>query len=225
LGGKGAESQIGMKSELGISIPDVQPVDAQPGRARGGVRIAVIVPCFNEEAAIHQVIADFRVALPQATVYVYDNNSTDRTPDVARAAGAVVRRETHQGKGNVVRRMFADVDADIYVLVDGDATYDAVSAPAMIARLLDDRLDMVVAARRQVEDAAYRPGHLTGNRMLTWFVATVFGRAFTDILSGYRVFSRRFVKSWLRDRDRADGAFTGAGIGGRGNRDSLLRSA
>lgn len=159
-------------------------------------RIAVLVPCFNEEAAIAQVVGDFRAALPHATVYVFDNNSTDRTVDIARTAGAVVRKERHQGKGHVVRRMFSDIDADIYVLVDGDATYDAASAPAMIAQLVEERLDMVVAARRHVEDAAYRRGHLAGNRILTGFVTAVFGRAFSDILSGYRVFSRRFVKSF-----------------------------
>ena len=159
-------------------------------------RLAVLVPCFNEETAIAQVVRDFRAALPQATVYVYDNNSTDGTVGVARAAGAVVRRETHQGKGNVVRRMFSDIDADVYVLVDGDATYDAPSAPGMIALLLEDRLDMVVAARVHADEAAYRRGHVTGNRLLTGFVDTVFGSAFTDILSGYRVFSRRFVKSF-----------------------------
>jgi glycosyltransferase involved in cell wall biosynthesis len=170
----------------------VQRSESQQSRQR----LAVLVPCFNEEAAIGQVVRDFRAALPQAAVYVYDNNSTDRTMEVARAAGAVVRRETHQGKGNVVRRMFSDIEADVYVLVDGDATYDAPSAPAMIARLLEDRLDMVVAARVHADDAAYRRGHVTGNRLLTGFVATVFGIAFSDILSGYRVFSRRFVKSF-----------------------------
>ncbi len=159
-------------------------------------RVAVLVPCFNEEAAIATVIGDFRVALPQAAIYVYDNNSTDRTAEVARAAGALVRRETLQGKGNVVRRMFADVDADIYVLVDGDATYDAPSAPGMVARLIEDRLDMVVAARADREQAAYRRGHRTGNRLLSAFFASVFKATFTDILSGYRVFSRRFVKSF-----------------------------
>jgi glycosyltransferase involved in cell wall biosynthesis len=159
-------------------------------------RLAVLVPCFNEEAAIARVVGDFRAALPQATVYVYDNNSTDRTAEVARAAGAVVRRETHQGKGNVVRRMFSDIDADVYVLVDGDATYHAPSAPAMIELLLDGRLDMVVAARVHADEAAYRLGHVTGNRLLTGFLDTVFGAAFSDILSGYRVFSRRFVKSF-----------------------------
>jgi hypothetical protein len=158
--------------------------------------LAVLVPCFNEEAAIAKVVGDFRSALPEAVVYVYDNNSTDRTAEVARAAGALVRREQHQGKGNVVRRMFADVEADVYVLVDGDATYDAPSARAMIARLREDRLDMVVAARVEKDADAYRPGHRTGNRLLTRFFASVFDATFSDILSGYRVFSRRFVKSF-----------------------------
>src|SRR3954466_13378806 len=130
---------------------------------RGGLRVAVLVPCFNEEAAIAKVVADFRAALPSATVYVYDNNSTDRTAEVARAAGALVRRETHQGKGNVVRRMFSDVEADLYVLVDGDATYDACSVRALIGRLIEERLDMVVAARVEKEQDAYRLGHRTVN--------------------------------------------------------------
>jgi glycosyltransferase involved in cell wall biosynthesis len=159
-------------------------------------RVAVLVPCFNEEAAVAKVVGDFRAALPGAVVYVYDNNSTDRTVAVAGEAGAVVRREPNQGKGNVVRRMFADVDADIYVLVDGDATYDAPSARPMIARLVAERLDTVVGARREEEQAAYRRGHRTGNRLLTGFVALVFGRNFKDMLSGYRVFSRRFIKSF-----------------------------
>ena len=159
-------------------------------------QVAVLVPCYNEEQAIAKVVADFRAALPQAAIYVYDNNSTDRTVEAARRAGAVVRREIYQGKGHVVRRMFNDVEADIYVLVDGDATYDAPSAPAMIAQLLGERLDMVVATRTDREHAAYRTGHRTGNRLLTGFVTHMFGRAFTDILSGYRVFSRRFVKSF-----------------------------
>jgi glycosyltransferase involved in cell wall biosynthesis len=165
-------------------------------RPRTGPRLAVLVPCFNEEAAIAKVVADFRAALPEAAIYVYDNNSTDRTAEVARDAGALVRRELHQGKGNVVRRMFADVEADIYVLVDGDATYDAPSARAMIVRLSNDRLDMVVAARVEENASAYRPGHRTGNRLLTGFFASVFNATFSDILSGYRVFSRRFVKSF-----------------------------
>jgi glycosyltransferase involved in cell wall biosynthesis len=159
-------------------------------------RLAVLIPCFNEETAVARVVAGFRAELPEATIYVYDNNSTDRTLEVARAAGAVVRRETHQGKGNVVRRMFADVEADIYVLVDGDATYDASSVRAMIARQIEDRLDMVVAARVEEEADAYRPGHRIGNRLFTGFFASVFDATFTDILSGYRVFSRRFVKSF-----------------------------
>ena len=159
-------------------------------------QVAVLVPCYNEERAIAKVVADFRAALPDAAVYVYDNNSTDGTVEAARGAGAVVRRETYQGKGHVVRRMFNDVEADVYVLVDGDATYDAPSAPAMIAKLLEERLDMVVAARIDQEVAAYRRGHRAGNRLLTGFVAHMFGRSFTDILSGYRAFSRRFVKSF-----------------------------
>jgi len=160
------------------------------------LRIAVLVPCYNEEAAVATVVADFRKSLPAATIYVYDNNSKDRTAAVAREAGAEVRSETHQGKGHVVRRMFADVDADVYVLVDGDATYDAPSAPAMIEKLLSEHLDMVVGLRVDQTVAAYRPGHRTGNWMLTSFLASVFGEAFKDILSGYRVFSRRFVKSF-----------------------------
>ena len=159
-------------------------------------RIAVLLPCFNEEAAIVQTIAGFRNALPGATVYVYDNNSSDGTRAVAAGAGAIVRTERMQGKGNVVRRMFADIDADIYVMADGDATYEAAAAPALVARLIDEQLDMVVGARRSEIDAAYRRGHRFGNAMLTGMLAQVFGRSFTDILSGYRVFSRRFVKSF-----------------------------
>ncbi|MDB5500366.1 MAG: glycosyl transferase [Tardiphaga sp.] len=160
------------------------------------IRVAVVVPCFNEAAAVAKVVADFRSALPMAEVYVYDNNSSDNTIEVAHAAGAQVRCERHQGKGHVVRRMFADVEADIYVLVDGDATYDAASAPLMIERLIADRLDMVVAHRVDQAEVAYRPGHRTGNWLLTRCLASVFGQGFEDILSGYRVFSRRFVKSF-----------------------------
>jgi glycosyltransferase involved in cell wall biosynthesis len=160
------------------------------------MRIAVLVPCFNEETAVATVIADFRRALPTAGIFVYDNNSSDRTVAVARDAGAEVRSERRQGKGHVVRRMFADVDADIYVLVDGDATYDAASVQRMIEAMLSDRLDMVVGLRVDQAAAAYRPGHRTGNRLLTGFLSSVFGQAFKDILSGYRVFSRRFVKSF-----------------------------
>lgn len=158
--------------------------------------IAVLLPCYNEEAAIAQTIAGFRVALPGAAIYVYDNNSRDRTVEVARAAGAIVRTERIQGKGAVVRRMFADVDADVYVIADGDATYDAASAPALVGRLLDEQLDMVVGSRVHEAVEAYRRGHQFGNAMLTGMLARLFGRSFSDILSGYRVFSRRFVKSF-----------------------------
>jgi len=168
----------------------------KPGKALSRYAIAVLVPCYNEEKSIAKVVADFRTALPGATIFVFDNNSTDRTVAVARAAGAEVFTEPHQGKGHVVRRMFTDVEADIYVMVDGDATYDAPSAPKMVDLLLRERLDMVVGTRVDREVAAYRKGHRTGNWLLTAFVAQVFGRAFTDMLSGYRVFSRRFVKSF-----------------------------
>lgn len=159
-------------------------------------RLALLIPCYNEEAAIDQVVKDFASALPHAEIFVYDNNSTDHTADVARAAGARVRHESQQGKGHVVRRMFADVEADVYVLVDGDATYCAESAPAMIELLKRENLDMVVACRVHEASDAYRRGHRFGNAMLTTFVSYLFGKRFTDILSGYRVFSRRFVKSF-----------------------------
>ncbi len=159
-------------------------------------RVAVLLPCYNEEAAIGATVADFRAALPDAVIYVYDNNSKDRTVEVARAAGAIVRHEPQQGKGRVVRRMFADVDADVYVMADGDATYDAAAAPFLVKRLLDEHLDMVVGARESEIEEAYRRGHRTGNLLLTGLLAWIFGRSFSDILSGYRVFSRRFVKSF-----------------------------
>jgi glycosyltransferase involved in cell wall biosynthesis len=160
-------------------------------------RVAVILPCYNEEAAIGQVVHDFMAVLPNAEVYVYDNNSTDRTIERARAAGAVVRSEYRQGKGNVVRRMFADVDADIYVLADGDGTYDAPSAVQMIEKLANENLDMVVGSRLSTfEEQAFRRGHRFGNDLLTGCLGLFFGRTFTDILSGYRVFSRRYVKSF-----------------------------
>jgi len=160
-------------------------------------RVAVILPCYNEEAAIGEVVRGFRTALPQALIYVYDNNSKDRTIECAREAGAIVRRETRQGKGHVVRRMFADVEADIYVLADGDGTYDAATAAAMIDKLVSERLDMVVGSRLTTyEGEAFRRGHRFGNDLLTGILALCFGRTFTDILSGYRVFSRRFVKSF-----------------------------
>lgn len=159
-------------------------------------KIAVLLPCFNEAAAIGQTVRDFRAALPGAEIYVYDNNSSDDTAEVARAAGAIVRTERMQGKGHVVRRMFADIDADIYVMADGDATYEAAAAPGLIMLLREEQLDMVVGARKSEVEAAYRRGHRLGNQLLTGMLAWLFGRTFTDILSGYRVFSRRFVKSF-----------------------------
>jgi len=167
-----------------------------PSGRLGPYSIAVLVPCYNEEVAVAKVVKDFRAALPNAAIFVFDNNSTDNTAAAARDAGAEVFHEKRQGKGFVVSRMFTDVEADIYVLVDGDATYDAPSAPEMIARLLDERLDMVVGNRVDREVDAYRAGHRTGNWLLTSFVASVFGPSFKDMLSGYRVFSRRFVKSF-----------------------------
>jgi glycosyltransferase involved in cell wall biosynthesis len=158
--------------------------------------IAVLIPCYNEEAAIQAVVSDFSQALPQAKIFVYDNNSRDRTFAIAKAAGAIVRTEALQGKGNVVRRMFSDIEADVYVLVDGDDTYDAASAPHLIRTLIDDQLDMVNAARVTAIQAAYRPGHRLGNLLLSTMVARIFGNRFSDMLSGYRVFSRRFVKSF-----------------------------
>ena len=158
--------------------------------------IAVLIPCFNEAVAIQSVVRDFRTHLPSAKIYVFDNNSKDETSANAQAAGAIVRSVSRQGKGNVVRRMFADVQADVYVLVDGDATYDAASAPAMVDRLVRDHLDMVVGTRVHSDPQAYRAGHEFGNRMLTGAMTQIFGVGFTDMLSGYRVFSRRFVKSF-----------------------------
>jgi glycosyltransferase involved in cell wall biosynthesis len=160
------------------------------------VRIAVIIPCLDEEAAIGTVVAGFRAALPTATVYVYDNASKDRTSEVAAAAGAVVRKELRPGKGNVVRRMFGDIEADVYVMVDGDDTYDPTIAPLLVERLVDQNLDMVVGRRVETHVAAYRPGHRLGNRVLTGLVRRLFGSRIDDMLSGYRVFSRRFVKSF-----------------------------
>ncbi|MBL6455930.1 glycosyltransferase [Belnapia sp. T6] len=173
--------------------PDLRP------ECRAMPRIAVLIPCYNEEVAIPRVVAAFRAALPGATVYVYDNNSKDGTVAAARAAGALVRTEFLQGKGHVVRRMFADIEADAYVLVDGDDTYDATSAPEMLRMLFAERLDMVTGVRvtpEEVAAAAYRPGHQLGNAVLTGMVRNVFGDRISDMLSGYRVFSRRFVKSF-----------------------------
>jgi len=155
-----------------------------------------LIPCFNEELSIAGVIGDFQRAMPGAAIYVYDNNSTDRTVEVALEAGAIVQREVRQGKGNVVRRMFADVEADVFVLVDGDGTYAAENAPALVNRLLEDGLDMVNAAREEQSADAYRKGHRFGNWLLTEIVRRIFGRQLSDMLSGYRVLSRRFVKSF-----------------------------
>lgn len=159
-------------------------------------RIAVLLPCYNEEAAIAATVAGFRKALPAATIYVYDNNSRDRTCEIAAKAGAVVRTERQQGKGHVVRRMFADIDADVYIMADGDLTYDPKAAPAMVDQLVAEQLDMVVGTRRHEEKDAYRGGHVLGNKIFTGLLSGLFGRSFSDIFSGYRVFSRRFVKSF-----------------------------
>jgi glycosyltransferase involved in cell wall biosynthesis len=156
----------------------------------------VLLPCYNEEAAIGATVAGFRAALPGATIYVYDNNSRDRTAEVAAQAGAVVRTERQQGKGHVVMRMFADIDADVYVMADGDLTYDPTSARGMVDLLLAEQLDMVVGTRRHTERDAYRGGHVLGNKLFTTLLSGLFGRSFSDIFSGYRVFSRRFVKSF-----------------------------
>lgn len=158
--------------------------------------IAVLLPCYNEGLSINQVIKSFRHALPEATVYVYDNNSIDNTSDEARAAGAVVCTEKWPGKGNVVRRMFCDIDADIYVMADGDGTYDPNVAPQLIQRLIDEKLDMVVGTRCKVFEDAHRLGHAMGNRLFNGMYRILFGALFSDIFSGYRVFSRRFVKSF-----------------------------
>jgi glycosyltransferase involved in cell wall biosynthesis len=160
------------------------------------LQIAVLIPCLNEEAAVGKVVADFHEALPTASIYVYDNGSKDRTVAVAREAGAIVRSEPLKGKGNVMRRMFADVEADVYVLVDGDDTYDAASAPLLVNKLLQDHVDMVNGARQEITTHCYRAGHRFGNRLLTGLVGYFFGERFSDILSGYRVMSRRFVKSF-----------------------------
>ena len=159
-------------------------------------RIAVLIPCFNEGATIATVVRDFAAALPSAKIFVYDNNSTDDTAEVARGAGAIVRREPLQGKGYVVRRMFADIDADVYVMVDGDATYEAADAPALVGQLWGEQRDVVVARRVNDDSAAYRRGHVIGNRLLTGLAGWIFGNTFADMLSGYRVLSRRFVKSF-----------------------------
>jgi len=167
-----------------------------PLSVNAGLRVAVVVPCHNEAATIAKVVGDFAAALPDAAIHVFDNNSRDATAAQARAAGAQVHAVGLQGKGNVVRRAFADVEADIYVMVDGDDTYDASAAPALVERLLAEGLDMVVGARRDQAQAAYRPGHRVGNVLLTRCAGLLFGRSFDDMLSGYRIFSRRYVKSF-----------------------------
>ncbi|HEX9425449.1 MAG TPA: glycosyltransferase [Pyrinomonadaceae bacterium] len=159
-------------------------------------RIAVLIPCYNEEAAIAKVVSDFKAALPRADIYVYDNNSKDNTSEMARAAGATVRNEPRQGKGNVVRRMFADVEANVYVLIDGDGTYDATIAPSMVRKLVQEGLDLVSGRRIATGGAAYRSGHVIGNRLLTGLTAMMFGVKLFDLLTGYRAMSRRFVKSF-----------------------------
>jgi hypothetical protein len=173
-----------------------QILEGLPAEQAVHTSVAVIVPCHNEAAAIAQVVQEFQRNLPIALIYVYDNGSTDNTAQIARDNGAIVRSEPLLGKGNVVRRMFADVDADIYVMVDGDGTYDAAAARGLVERLIRDGLDMVNCARVPVVEGVYRPGHRFGNRILTGLVARVFGKRLGDMLSGYRVMSRRFVKSF-----------------------------
>lgn len=159
-------------------------------------RVAVVLPCHNEEVAVGRTVEAFRAALPGATIYVYDNASTDKTGEVARAAGAIVRSEVRKGKGNAVRRAFADIDADIYVMADGDGTYEAEAAPRMIALLTSRGMDMVTGARVHTDATAFRPGHVAGNQLFNSVVSSLFGRGITDLFSGYRVLSRRFVKSF-----------------------------
>jgi glycosyltransferase involved in cell wall biosynthesis len=178
--------RLGLKTAEGLAQA---PAQAEPS-------VAVLVPCYNEGKTITAVVRDFKAALPNARIYVYDNNSRDDTIEQARAAGAIIRREPAQGKGNVVRRMFSDIDADVYVMVDGDDTYEATAAPTLIARLLTDGYDMVVGKRVSSNEGAYRFGHQFGNLLFTRAVELLFGRGFSDILSGYRVMSRRFVKSF-----------------------------
>ncbi|MBL8268392.1 glycosyltransferase [Steroidobacter sp.] len=185
-----------MTSTPATFTPDVTQRTAAANIAELSSRIAVLIPCYNEAEAIEGVVKDFAAALPTATIYVYDNNSTDETKVRAARAGAIVRTETFQGKGNVMRRMFADIEAEAYVLVDGDGTYDAASAAVMVDTLLANSLDMVNGSRVPVSTLAFRPGHVFGNKLLTGTVAAIFGNRIKDMLSGYRVFSRRFVKSF-----------------------------
>jgi hypothetical protein len=190
------QSQVGTLVTGRADTVGTVPPDVALPQVRPAISTAVLIPCFNEEAAIGKVVEDFRRALPDAAIYVYDNNSSDRTIELALASGAIVRSEELQGKGNVVRRMFADVDADVYVLVDGDDTYDASCAPFLVEKLIDGRLDMINGARVGEIKGTYRPGHRLGNVVLTRMMAWTFGHRIKDMLSGYRVFSRRFVKSF-----------------------------
>lgn len=190
------DSTADIHARLAAAEAALHAVGQQLSPALRHVDIAVLIPAFNEATTIGDVVRSFRVALPNARIFVYDNNSWDNTAAVAREAGAIVRREPLQGKGYVVRRMFADIEADVYVMVDGDATYDAASAPRLVSRLIETQADMVVGARITQEKAAYRAGHRLGNRVLTGLVSRLFGDRFTDMLSGYRAFSRRFVKSY-----------------------------
>lgn len=184
-----------LKSET--SAPALELVERRPRQDAGRApRVAVLIPCLNEERTVGRVVRDFRAALPNADIYVYDNGSSDMTAKAAAAAGAVVRAEPRPGKGFVVRRMFADVEADLYLLVDGDETYEAAAAPRMIDLMLEQNLDMVVGCRDSREDGAYRRGHRIGNAAITGFLAKVFGAGFSDVLSGYRVLSHRFVKTF-----------------------------
>ncbi len=183
-------------ARLAAAEAALHAVGQQLSPALRHVDIAVLIPCYNEAGSIGDVVKSFKAALPGARIYVYDNNSYDNTAAVAREAGAIVRREPLQGKGHVVRRMFSDIEADVYVMVDGDATYDAAAAPRLVSRLIETQADMVVGARVTAEKEAYRAGHRFGNRMLTGLVAWIFGDRFTDMLSGYRAFSRRFAKSY-----------------------------
>lgn len=190
------DSNADIHARLAVAEAALKAIGQQISPAIRQLDTAVLIPCYNEGATIGDVVKSFRAALPHARIYVYDNNSYDNTAQVARDAGAIVRREPLQGKGHVVRRMFSDIEADVYLMVDGDATYDAAAAPRMISRLVECQADMVVGARITQEKAAYRQGHRFGNKMLTGMVAWIFGDRFTDMLSGYRAFSRRFAKSY-----------------------------
>jgi glycosyltransferase involved in cell wall biosynthesis len=180
-----------MNTQLNLSR-----LDSGPASLPAAPNVAIIIPCYNEALTVADIVRDFRAVLPHARIYVFDNNSSDNTAQIAREAGAIVRHVGAQGKGSVVRRMFADIEADAYVMVDGDNTYDASVAPQLVARLLSEGMDMLVGSRVSTEQAAYRFGHRFGNSLLTTCLSLVFGRTFTDILSGYRVFSRRYVKSF-----------------------------